>query len=239
MSDIFTMHNEHSYAAFVGVLSNIYMKAHASAPFREGPYDAKIFCSDAMNTPYRGQPDSSVERLKAVARLMAEPYGGISLQFHIGNSCNIVGKIGLKHSISQAWPMRGHAKSRHISVNLPPKRISKGPNSVRYFEWDGGDVYIDYDTPVKKVMDVLSHSKVHVCYQGGTAWLSVSMGIPTIIVHNADFKMRAPHNLKKRLFGQSLGQFNMLEGDKIVAVRSHPCERHIMAHQIDSVLRDY
>jgi hypothetical protein len=168
---------------------------------------------------------------------MLEPDGGISLSVCVGDSQQFDAKIGLKHSVSQAWPIVGHKKAEHVSVNLPPKRLRTGATAVRYFEWAGGDVHIDYDTPIKKVFEVLSRSRAHVSYQGGSAWLSAAMGIPTLIVHPA--KAKPEIHMKSRLFGQQLGQINILEGGKIRAVRQHPCERSVTLQGLDEALRDY
>ena len=65
-ADIFTMKNEHSYAAFIGILSNIYMKAHASSIFRTQPYVAALIINSEMIKPIKNQPESSLERLKAM-----------------------------------------------------------------------------------------------------------------------------------------------------------------------------
>ena len=247
ISDIFTMMDEHSYAAFVGVLSNIYMKAHASSPFRSTPYKAAIIISESMLAQYKGQPDTTIERLIMIAESMKEPDRQIDLGFFVTNYRGMfsdTAKIGLKHTVSQCWPMvyTPHHKDI-ITVNLPPKQLNSGDNKVRYFDlnhiksaFDGTTpILLDYNTPVEYVIESLSRSKVHICYQGGTAWLSVAMNIPTIIVHPTHTHEK--HHVKFKLFGQDLGNINIIDGEMINHVRTHPYEYHTHIGDLDNTLK--
>jgi len=232
------MADEHSYAAFVGVLSNIYMKAHASSLYRVEPYRAVIVVSPSMCKPFRGQPDSALTRLQAIADRMPDPVGGIEVKFHVAEKTMFhpSAKGGLKHTVSQAWPIGGVGPGKYITKNPPPKVLDKGLNKVRYFTLDMPGKVIDYSTPIDELFARLKHSKCHVCYQGGTAWLSVCMGIPTVIVH--PFKPAEHLHYKTKLFGQDLS-INILEGDQITRVRQHPMEIHTSIEKLGAVLDDY
>jgi hypothetical protein len=237
-ADIFTMADEYSYAAFVGVLSNIYMKAHASNLYRDKPYRAAIVVSPSMCKPFRGQPESSLVRLQAIDDRMPDPAGGIEVEFHVAEKTMFPpsAKGGLKHTVSQAWPIEGAGAGKYITRNPPPEVLNKGLNRVRYFTLDVPGKVIDYNTPIEDLFNCLKHSKCHVCYQGGTAWLSVCMGIPTIIVHA--FKPDNHLHYKTKLFGQDVN-INILQGDKIIRVRRHPMEIHTSLEKLDAVLDDY
>lgn len=249
ISDIFTMMNEHSYAAFIGVLSNIYMKAHASSIFRSTPYKAAIVISESMLTQYKGQPDATIERLIKIEKRMKPPDKNIELGFFVTDNRGLfsnLAKIGLKHTVSQCWPIIYTPCDKDIiTINLPPQQINSGDNKVRYFNYsdiehsvgDKTTLFLDYNTPIDSVFNSLRHSKVHISYQGGTAWISVAMGIPTIIVHPRDI-VNKPH-LKFKLFGQDLGNINILDAhNMIVHARSHPAEHHTHLSNLDHKLRE-
>ena len=244
-ADIFTMLDEHSYAAFIGVLSNIYMKAHASSPFRDVAYNAAIIISKSMHTKYKGQPDISSARLLKIANEMKVPDNGINLGIFMTDGSGAFdkkSKIGLKHTVSQCWPIRTSDTKTIITANLPPKQLKSGDNKVRYFKFDDirhaigkNDVaLIDYNTPIDSVFSSLNKSKVHICYQGGTAWLSVAMGIPTIIVHPTNINNHL--HLKTKLFGQDLGNINILENNLITHIRVHPAEHHTHISKLKNIL---
>ena len=231
MPDIWTLKDEHSYATFVGVLSNIYMKAHACG----GRYQATIVISPSMTVSYRDQPESSEHRLRTIAARMPQPRGGLDLSIKVSTSPVIDGKVGLKHPNQSCWPISADRQPRLLTLNMPPAGIHK----ARRFDDLGihADIEMDYWTPVDDVLNALESSRVHVSYQGGTAWLSVAMGVPTLIVHPGNVDDGIEH--KARLFGQALGQINILQDGKIRVVRRHPCEQHVSAQAIKEALRDY
>lgn len=245
-ADVFTMMNEHSYAAFVGVLSNIYMKAHASGQFRTSPYKAALVVSPSMAKPYKNQPESSLERLKFIISHLRTPQGGIEIGIFVGNSSAFSGtsKIGLKHTVSQCWPIKREEQERElVTLNLPPPQLASGANKVRYFTRKtidkslSGHIVkpIDYNTPIHTVFSLLEKSKALVCYQGGTAWLGVCMGIPTIIVHPGNVANQL--HLKTKLFGQDLGNINVLNQKGMIEhVRSHPREIHVNVKDLKGAL---
>lgn len=235
-ADVFTMKNEHSYAAFIGVLSNIYMKAHASSPYREQPYTAALIINRSMLRSYKNESESSLDRIKAILSRMIEPAGGIILGIYVvkNEMFSRNSKIGLKHTVSQCWPLKNNGVAKIITGNTPPNNLSKGENIVRYFSKQQitpyVDKFIDYSTSIENVFETLEKSKTHICYQGGTAWLSVAMNIPTIIVHPKNIP-NSPHH-KSRLFGQDLGNINIIEAGKITHVRQHPHEHHVVLKNI-------
>jgi len=245
-AEVFVMKNEHSYAAFTGVLSNIYMKAHASSIFRNKPYVAALVINGLMMEPYKNQAESSFKRLMSIASKMKEPKGGIILGIFLSNNdmFSESSKIGLKHTVSQCWSVENISKEKDIiTINLPPTQLRYGNNLVRYFEFndirknlvDAEIQFVDYDTPIKELFRHFENSKVHICYQGGTSWLSVSMGISTIIIHpiNAVDEL----HLKFKLFGQDLGNINIInDHGKIEHVRRHPCEYHVHIDDLKKAL---
>ena len=236
--DTFVMADEHSYAAFVGVLSNIYMKAHASSPYRDEPYRALIVVSWSMNRSFRDQPECSLTRLMAINDRMKPPDGGIDLQFYV-DDCDLIhpdAAGGLKHVVAHCWPIIGKGVGKYVTKNPSPKALNKGPNKVRYIEFDIPGRVIDYNTPITDVFATLENSKVHVCYQGGTAWLSVAMGIPTIIVHA--HKPLDHLHYKAKLFGQDTN-INVTRDGKIALVRRHPLEKHVTLDQLPAALAAY
>lgn len=235
-AEVFVMKNEHSYAAFVGILSNIYMKAHASSVFRTRPYIAALVIDEKMISPYKNQPDSSFTRIKEIINRMKQPAGRIKLGVFLSNDGMFKenSKVGLKHTVSQCWPIERLSKSRkYITLNLPPSQLQYNENIVRYFEYDDvkkhvdNDIQlIDYDTSINQLFDYLNQSYVHISYQGGTSWISVAMNVPTIVVHPT--RIPTEFHLKFKLFGQDLGNINVLDdNDKIEHVRLHPAEHHI------------
>lgn len=234
-AEIFTFKNEYSYAAFVGVLSNIYMKAHASSIYRTEPYCAALMINTAMLDYYKNQPNSSFERLKFIISKMRVPNGGINLGIFLVDEdmFDPSAKIGLKHSVSQCWPIcNSDEKKEFITVNLPPEQLRSGDNKVRYFSCDdirsnlmGNTQFVDYDTPILTLFYYLDRSKLHICYQGGIAWLSICMGINTAIVHPENYVNKI--HLKHKLFGQDMGNINILNHKGlIIHPRIHPCEIH-------------
>lgn len=243
-ADIFTMKNEHSYAAFIGVLSNIFMKAHASSLYRKGPYIAAILVNKAMTLPYKNQPETSETRLVSLIPHLVRPKNGIRLGVFVYEESDMfshTAKVGLKHVVSQCWPIQTFANRRNVSVNLPPSQLNSGSNKVRYFDRSQIRVpknaqFVDYST--KNILSKLSKSKVHICYQGGTAWVSVAMSIPTIIVHpTKDIK---GFHFKPKLFGQDLGNINILdENNLITTVRQHPMEHHVHISELGNKLREF
>lgn len=235
-ADVFTMQNEYSYAAFVGVLSNIFMKAHVSSSFRSSPYNAALVISPSMTKPYKKQPESSFTRLQYVVSKMIQPAKGIKLGIFVSESdvFDQTTSIGLKHTVSQCWPLDMIQQEKTIiTINLPPKQLVKGENKVRYFErvdlnkaLTGRQVkFVDYNTPIEVLFSQLQSSKVHLSYQGGSAWISICLGVPTIVIHpQLSF---TPIHLKYKLFGQDLGNINILNKQrKVVSVRTHPQEHH-------------
>lgn len=244
-ADVFTMKSEHSYAAFVGVLSNIYMKAHASSPFRSKPYPSALVISSSMMTPYKNQPESSFDRLKFIISKLRIPAGGIELGIYVANGkFAATSKVGLKHTISQCWPIQNSTGGRlFTTVNLPPKQLQSGSNKIRYFTkkdigLSGQSVkFVDYDTTIKELYSFLENSRFFVGYQGGSAWLSVCMGIPTYIVHSQHITNNL--HLKFKLFGQDLGNINILDkSNNIIHVRQHPAEHHINIGDLKHTLRN-
>lgn len=247
--DLFTMKDEHSYAAFIGVLSNIYMKAHASSYFRHHPYQASLIISPSMTVPYKKQPESSLVRLQTIISKMLQPSKGINLGIFVGESevFDNTSKVGLKHTVSQSWPLKNQqSKKDIITVNLPPKQLSKKENEVRYFTLN--DIHsslvkyqienVDYYTSIKKLFTFLERSRVHISYQGGSAWISVCMNIPTIIVHPQQSLI--PFHLKYKLFGQDLGNINVLnKQNKIIHVRTHPCEYHVTINKLKNKILEF
>ena len=179
---------------------------------------------------------------------MKEPNNKIELGIFVTQDRGMfssVAKIGLKHTVSHSWPMTRLSQHKDIvTVNLPPKQLKSGDNKVRYFEYkdikaainETVPTFVDYNTPIEDVLELLNRSKVHICYQGGTAWISVAMNIPTIIVHTT-----VPSNqihLKPKLFGQDLGNINIIENNKINHVRSHPVEHHIHINDLAQTLKE-
>lgn len=249
-ADVFVMKNEHSYAAFVGVLSSMFMKAHACADFRTRPYKAAVVIDESMTKPLKNQPESSFERIKVLLARMQSPKNQIEVGIFLGSSSVFAKgtKVGLKHTVSQCWPLQLEKKPKKIlSVNLPPLELKAGQNKVRYFTQANissavagiKSVNVDYSTPIQDVLNVLSQSKAHVTYQGGTAWLSVCAGIPTIVVHPQQSKPDSLH-LKFKLFGQDLGNINILNNqDQIVHVRNHPAEHHIPLAQLQQTVKRF
>lgn len=246
-SDTFFLKNEHSYAAFIGTLSNIYMKAHASSTCRTVPYSAALIIDSRMTHPYKGQPESSLDRLKFLISKMRNPRGGISVGIFLSDEDMFSEdtKVGLKHSVSQCWPINVHSTKQIVTANVPPPQLKEGKNAVRYFTSKdlrsilARDVkFINYYTTIGQVFAHLEKSKVHICYQGGTAWLSVSAGIPTIIVHPVPFKNEL--HLKPKLFGQDLGNVNILNSkNQITHVRKHPLEHHIHIGKLKELLKKF
>ena len=248
-SDIFTMMNEYSYAAFYGVLSNIFMKAHVSSQFRKGAYDAAIIVNDAMTQPYNNQPESSVKRIVSIINRMPQPNKKINIGIFLATDMCLFKehtKIGLKHTVSQCWNITNSNKHKNIiTLNTPPKQLDSSHNKVRYFVYNDikdslnnmVSVSIDYNMPIDETFNLLEKSKVHICYQGGTAWLSIAMNIPTIIIHPLNNPTEHELHLKFKLFGQELGNINILDKNrKITHVRNHPCEHHIYISDLENVL---
>jgi len=238
MTDIFVMANEHSYAAFVGVLSNIHMKAHVSSPYRDNPYKALIVVSPSMCEPFKGQPESSIDRLRVISARMQPPDGGIEIDFHIDDNpmFHPDSPGGLKHTVTHAWPICSTVSGEIITKNPPPRSLDSGPNKVRYFKLDCPGVALDYNMPIRKVLDLLGRSKCHVSYQGGTAWLSVCMGIPTIIVHA--YRPLDHLHYKAKLFGQDTN-INAVRDGMVDMLRQHPMETHVTLDQLPAALDDY
>jgi len=244
--DVFTMKNEHSYAAFIGVLSNIYMKAHASSVFRTQPYVAALVINSQMLEPYKNQPESSLVRLKAIVSRMKKIDDGIKLGIFLNDEGMFSdnAKIGLKHVVSQCWPINNTFNTKDfITINLPPSQLRNNENVVRYFEYsdiqksieDYEIQLVNYNTPISQIFDYFEKSKIHICYQGGTAWLSVAMNIPTIIVH--PIRTASEFHLKFKLFGQDLGNINILNDyDQIDHVRIHPSEHHTYIEDLEETL---
>ncbi len=230
-ADVFIMMNEHSYAAFMGVLSNIYMKAHAISSLRTSEYSAALIINESMTKPYKTQPESSLTRLKSIIARLSEPAGGINLSVYVGDSDAFApqSKVGLKHSVSQCWPLRKSNTPQIITGNASPDILNKGENIVRYAPANiiapFVDQLMDYGTPISEVFGALEKSKAHICYQGGTAWLSIAMNIPTFIVHPTNITNQ--HHLKTKVYGQDLGNINIIQGEKIMHVRKHPHEHHV------------
>ena len=252
-ADVFTMKNEISYAAFIGILSNIYMKAHASSIIRDNkPYIAALVISEKMMEPYNDQPESSFNRLKAIIERMEQPCNKIIIGIFLSNDGLFTkeSKLGLKHTVSHIWPlMNNHTYTKPIiTINTPPDRLKKAENRIRYFNLgvikkqlnNHPFQCIDYNTPINDVFTALDRSKLHICYQGGTAWLSLCMNIPTLIVHSLNniqsFSMR---QLKFRLFGQDLGNVNILNSNKLIEIVSqHPCEHHTGLHMLNKKIEE-
>lgn len=248
-TDIFTLKNEHSYAAFIGILSNIFMKAHASSTFRTTPYNASLIITPSMTIPYNKQPESSLSRLKEIISRLKQPLHGINIGIFIGESKTIHKntKNGIKHPLSQCWPLINDSsiKKSIITINLPPKQLNKGKNKVRYFTYEDINIninenikFIDYTTPISTVFSYLNKSKIHISYQGGTAWFSICLGIPTIIIHPNN-KVDSFHQ-KYKLFGQDIGNINILDDkNKIIQVRHHPCEYHVNINNVKHTIRKF
>ena len=243
-ADVFTMRNEISYAAYISVLSNIYMKAHASSPYRTEPYKAALIINSDMIEPYQNQANTPAERIIAIDERMISPEGGVSLSILVTDD-NVFAKEskkGLKHTVSHSWPMTMPNVAKDvITLHLPPEKLGRDRN-IRYFHYDkikpaliGHQVIQqDFKQDITDVFKIFERSKVHVCYQGGTAWLSISLGIPTIIVHTQPNESN-PH-LKYRLFGQTVGTINIFEDGKIKAVKIHPFEHHIHIKKLKAKL---
>lgn len=249
-ADVFTMMNEHSYAAFIGVLSNICMKAHASSNFRDSSYVAAIVISSSMMHPYNNQPDTSFERLKTIFEKMKRPSKDITLGIFLSDdgTFSTEAKIGLKHCVSQSWPMINNKQANKdiITINIPQSKLNVGKNKVRYFQFDQikdaikdeSYSFVDYNTPIEQLFSFFEKSKCHICYQGGTAWLSVSLGIPTIIIH--PIQLIDELHLKFKLFGQDLGNINILNNvGQIEHLRNHPCEHHVYINDLEKTLREF
>ncbi len=246
-AEIFTFKSEYSYAAFTGVLSNIFMKAHASSVYISESYKAALVIDPTMLDYYKNQTNSSFERLKFLISKMKNPYGGNNLGIFLVDEdiFDKSAKIGLKHSVSQCWPMYNSKVEKDlITVNLPPSQLKSGENKVRYFSYNdiwgslkGNIQIVDYDTPIKVLFDILERSKLHICYQGGTAWLSICMGIKTVIVHPKDYVNKV--HLKHKLFGQDMGNINIINNaDNIVHPRMHPCEIHTDIKGLKKIVND-
>lgn len=249
--DVFTIKNENSYAVFVSILSNIFMKAHACSLFRDIPYKAALIINDPMTKPYNKggkEPESALDRITHIISRMRQPIGGIQIGIFVGNSDKLfVDKknVGLKHTTSHCWTIDRPEQPRDfITINLPPERFKAlGKNHVRWFSWkeimndlkNSNVHHIDYKTPIKTVFDKLDKGAVHVSYQGGTAWLSVCMNIPTIILHHNISEDE--RNLKFKIFGQDVGTINFLNGTQIVHARRHPSEHHVHVTDFGKTLR--
>ena len=249
-ADVFTMMNEHSYAAFVGILSNIFMKAHASSSFRDGPYQAVLVVSGSMMQPYLNQPESSFERLTTIVERMKQPNNGIELGIFLSDDGMFSknAKIGLKHNVSQCWPIVNSETVNKdiITINVPHAKLNTRENKLRYFQFEQIKGAIDntpyiplnYDTTIEQIFSSLEKSKCHICYQGGTAWLSISMGIPTIIVHPQSTVDEL--HLKFKMFGQDLGNINILNNQGTIDhVRKHPAEHHINIKDLKNTIRKF
>ncbi len=232
------MANEHSYAAFVSVLSNIHIKAHVSSPYRDGPYKALIVVSRSMCEPFKNQPESSLTRLREISKRMWLPEGGVEIQFHVDDNklFHPSARGGLKHTVAHAWPICNMLSGEDITKNPPPESLNSGENKVRYFKLDIPAKVVDYNTPILDVFDILGRSKCHVCYQGGTAWLSICMDIPTIIVHA--FEPLNHLHYKAKLFGQATN-INAVRDGKVDMLRQHPMETHVMLEQLPKALDGY
>lgn len=244
-ADIHFLKNEHSYAAFLGILSTICMKAHASSNIRSMPYQAAIIISSLMMTPYKKQPESSFDRLVFLISKLKIPAGGIDIGIFLSNDNMFTpdSKVGLKHPTSYCWPLKSNLKNESITANVPGKQLNSGLNIVRFFtkeqleEKINISKYIDYNYKIEYVFRILENSKIHICYQGGTAWLSIAMGIDTIIVHNVP-SINYEHHLKFKIFGQEMGNINILMDDKIGLVRVHPLEHHITIDELDNKIME-
>jgi hypothetical protein len=253
-SEIFTMKNEHSYAAFMGVISNMCMKAHASSFLRTKPYKAVLVIDQSMTRPYNNQPESSLERLISIVKQIKRPRGGIEISIYVAE-CDmfyIHGKVGLKHTVSHMWPLKCQSTNEIITINFPPRKLYSGENKVRYF--DARDLgkktiskiqqNIDYNWTIKDVFSILSRSKLHISYQGGTSWLSICMGIPTIIVHpNVEHiydESLHNHHQKFKIFGQELGNVNYVDAyGKIRHDRQLVNEIHTTPKRLRSLIEEY
>ena len=238
--EVFAFRNEHSYAAFIGVLSSIFMKAEISSKIRKKAYKASIIVDSKMMTPYKNQPESSFDRLVFILEKMIKPSLPVEISIFHSDDINISEEstVGLKHPTVYSWPIRKESsESSIITGNLPPKQLSMGNNANRYFKQFPVDVdyLLDYHTPIKVLYSTLNKSKVHLCYQGGTSWFSISMGIPTFIVHP---KLDPQHmHFKTKLFGQDLNNISYFDGTKISNIRKHPCENHIHIKNLKQKLK--
>ena len=252
MSDLFVMRNEHSYAAFCGYLSSIYVKAFLTQKITKQPYKAILYANDSMFKPFNEfQNESAVDRIKYINSKFVPLEYGINFNIVKYNQKEIFGEVekklqGMTHTTSQSWMIKNDENKELITCNLPLEKW-KNENRIiksgRYFskqdieDYIIPDEYIDYNTPIERVFNILEKSKLHISYQGGTAWLSVLMNIPTLIVHNnpdVDLKDVYKH-LKLTTFGQDAGPINFFDGKKIKNSLRHPSEKNVLLHQLREI----
>jgi hypothetical protein len=233
------MAEEHSYASFVSVLSNAHMRAYASKPYRDGPYKANVVISPSMLKPIKGQPDSALDRLQAINDRMFMPECDVDVAFTVAKKTMFHPDAicGLKHPTAQCWPIRKDGTADYITKNPSPQELARGMNKVRFFSLDKvPGKAVDYNTPIDELFAILDYSKCHVSYQGGTVWLSIAMGIPTIVVHAFIPEGHQPY--KTKVFGQDIN-INVLQDGLIMQVRQHPMEVHTTIGKLDATLSDY
>ena len=248
-NDIFVMRNEHSYAAFCGYLSNLYTKAFLTEKIRKAPYEATLYVDDAMLRPRGQQKECAVDRIRFLESKFFPTKYGVNLKIvpYQQEEMNLVfdpKNVGMTNTLSQCWKIT-HTNSKNIvTCNLPPKKwVEKtNPNHAggRYFtqqqieEHITPDTYIDYDTEIEKVYKSLSQSTLHISYQGGTAWISLMMNIPTIIVHNNMLPMKR-YQFKAKIYGQDVGTINWFDGKNLNWSLYHPFEQHVNLSELGSV----
>lgn len=246
IEDHFVMRNEQSYAAFCGTLSYVYTKAF----LLQKNVKLYVHADSRMFSPVSSQPESAVDRIIFLNNKMIRKGFEVDLEIVEYDSMITMAEdqksVGMIHPTGQCWSMKKDGGEHNITCNLPPQRRK----FQRLAVVDGGrlfskeeiekhvmpDAYLDYSTPIKKVYEHLNKSKLHISYQGGSAWISILMGIPTIIVHNLDPSKETKH-YKIKIYGQDPGQVNYYSEEKIHVGERHPKEIHIRMNELDNVFK--
>jgi len=245
IEDHFVMRNEQSYAAFCGYLSFVHMKAFII----QKDIKSVLYADDRMFRPAYNEPESAVERIKFIKDRMVTNGFNVDLEIIKYDSMKTFApdtkKVGMVHPTSQCWSMKKTGPKEIVTCNLPPTT----PNFMRKSIVEGGrqfskgqieehikpDAYIDYHTPIQKVYDSLNKSKLHISYQGGTSWISILMGVPTIIVHNVKTPESKKH-LQTKIYGQE-GAINYYNNNQVYTDLRHPIERHITIERLSDETR--
>lgn len=242
-NDVVVMKNEQSYAAFMGYLSNMMIRAKTAASITGiNEYAAVIMVDEKMTRPYKDQPNTACERIHALFQRMNTGNGlYVTLTFYQYKEHQYQGATP-KHTVSHLFPMYRFTVDRNMmTLNESPITLRGPDNQIRQFSWGEKfkGVKIDYYTEIHEVLDMLDRSKAHFCYQGGTAWISIAMGIPTYIVHNTHQIPRRNQHEKYRMYGQELGNVTTIDNGKVVNVRQIDCEHHVTLNQAKSKYYGY
>lgn len=231
--DYYRMSNEHSYAAMLGYLSLVAHKAYTFRMISEEPFQALLVVDETMMSPIKGQPESSVDRIRYLATQM------LNIEFDLWIAVVEDTVPTMKHPVSCFWPVRRSASEEpnYYTVHLPHGLKGK-ENEVRKISLDSKKhVTVDYNLPVEKAIQKLSRAQYHMCYQGGTAWLSVALGTPTYIVHNVSKLPKTQHHLKQRLYGQELGRITAYDPvHGINTKRQISFENHITVKEAQAII---